>query len=162
LPRICWPEISRQGEQARNWSRDITYISTVEGWLYLAVVLDLYSKRVIGWSMSDRIDEAQVETAIQIVLDHRPVSTELIVHSDRCSQYAAKGIQATLSGLKIRQSMSRTGNCWDNAVSESFFGSRKQEFSTRMLPTAMKPEQCCSSTLRFSTTGGACIPVSAT
>lgn len=111
----------------QKWVSDITYISTAEHWLYLAVVLDLYSRRVIGWSMSAHIDEALIETALEMALADGSRSEGLIFHSDRGSQYAATGIRTRLATLEIRHSMSRRGNCWDNAVSESFFGTLKQE-----------------------------------
>ncbi len=116
----------------QKWVSDITYIQTWEGWLYLAVVLDLYSRRVIGWSMSDQINESLVESSLAMAVSRGSYSSELIFHSDRGSQYAANRIRSRLAELAIRQSMSRKGNCWDNAVSESFFGTLKQELVNRV------------------------------
>lgn len=114
-------------EPGQKWVSDITYIWTTEGWLYLAVVIDLFSRRVIGWSMSPKIDEQLVDAAITMAVTHGRISKGLIFHSDRGSQYAANDIVKKLADLGIRQSMSRKGNCWDNAVAESFFGTLKRE-----------------------------------
>ena len=110
------------------WAGDITYIWTQAGWLYLAVVIDLYSRKVVGWSMSKRINRSLVCDALQMALWRRhPVKGELIFHSDRGSQYASKEFGKLLMKNGIRGSMSRKGDCWDNAVIESFFGSLKCE-----------------------------------
>ena len=106
---------------------DITYIPTREGWLYLAVVIDLYSRMVVGWSMSHRIDTALVNNAFRMALHQREPSGGLIWHTDRGSQYASDGHRKLLSAYGVLQSMSRKGDCWDNAVSESFFHSLKSE-----------------------------------
>jgi putative transposase len=112
----------------RKWGADITYIPTRQGWLYLAVVLDLFSRRIVGWSMSDIIDSALVQDALRMALLHRRPGVGLLHHSDRGVQYAAEGFQELLKANKIVCSMSRKGNCWDNAVVESFFGSLKNEW----------------------------------
>ncbi len=106
---------------------DITYLWTQEGWLYLAVVIDLYSRRVVGWSMSTRMQAELVCDALQMALWRRKPAAGLIVHSDRGSQYASKAYRRLLKAHGGIGSMSRKGNCWDNAVAESFFGSLKQE-----------------------------------
>ena len=108
---------------------DITYLWTQEGWLYLAVVIDLFSRRVVGWSMSSRMKAGLVCDALQMALWQRQPKAGLIAHSDRGSQYASKAYRRLLeaNGFVGSMSMSRRGNCWDNAVAESFFGSLKQE-----------------------------------
>lgn len=106
---------------------DITYLWTQEGWLYLAVVIDLYSRKVVGWSMSSRMKARFVCDALKMAIWQRRPGTGLIHHSDRGSQYASEAFRSLLSTHGIKGSMSRKGNCWDNAVAESFFGSLKQE-----------------------------------
>jgi len=106
---------------------DITYIWTQEGWLYLAVVIDLYSRKVVGWSMSSRMKAQLVCDALTMALWQRRPAPNLIVHTDRGSQYASRQYRKLLAENGFRGSMSRKGNCWDNAVVESFFGSLKQE-----------------------------------
>ena len=109
------------------WASDITYIWTAEGWLYLAVVLDLFSRSVVGWSMSRRIDRHLVMNALTMAIKRRSPACGLIHHSDRGVQYASDDFQALLAKHGIRCSMSRKGDCWDNAAVESFFGTLKQE-----------------------------------
>lgn len=111
----------------RKWAGDITYIETAEGFLYLAVVLDLFSRRVVGWAMSDRIDRQLSCSAIVMALRVRRPAAGLIVHSDRGVQYAAGDYRQLLADWSITPSMSRRGNCWDNAPSESFFATLKKE-----------------------------------
>ena len=106
---------------------DITYLWTQEGWLYLAVVIDLFSRRIVGWSMSSRMKASLVYDALQMAVWQRQPQAGLIVHSDRGSQYASKVYRTLLETNGFVGSMSRRGNCWDNAVAESFFGSLKQE-----------------------------------
>lgn len=106
---------------------DITYIWTQEGWLYLAVVIDLYSRKVVGWSMSSRMKASLVCDALQMAIWQRQPKAGLIHHSDRGSQYASKAFKKLLKLHKFKGSMSRKGDCWDNAVVESFFGTLKQE-----------------------------------
>lgn len=109
------------------WAGDITYIWTLEGWLYLAVLLDLYSRRVVGWAMSQRVTVELTEQALIMALAKRAHTTGLLHHSDRGSQYAATSYQRLLDKYGRIPSMSRKGNCWDNACGESFFGTVKQE-----------------------------------
>jgi putative transposase len=111
----------------RVWVGDITYVWTAEGWLYLAVLLDLYSRKVVGWAMSHRVDAALVQEALHMALGRRKPAEGLIHHSDRGSQYACSAYQALLVAHGIRCSMSRKGDCLDNAVAERFFGSVKGE-----------------------------------
>jgi transposase InsO family protein len=106
---------------------DITYIWTQEGWLYLAVVMDLFSRKIVGWSMSSRMKAKLVCDALRMALWQRRPKAGLIHHSDRGSQYASKAFRRLLKAHDIKGSMSRKGDCWDNAVVESFFGSLKQE-----------------------------------
>lgn len=106
---------------------DITYINTREGWLYLAVVIDLFSRKVVGWSMSSRMKADLVCDALKMAIWQRKPRRGLIVHSDRGSQYASYDYRKLLEIHGYLGSMSRKGNCWDNAVAESFFGSLKQE-----------------------------------
>jgi transposase InsO family protein len=111
----------------RVWVADITYCWTQEGWLYLAVILDLASRRVIGWSTSRLLERELVLTALRRALALRQPGPRLLHHSDRGSQYASLDYQAVLAARGIRCSMSRRGNCWDNAVVESFFATLKRE-----------------------------------
>ena len=106
---------------------DITYIWTQEGWLYLAVVIDLFSRKVVGWSMSSRMNAQLVCDALTMALWQRKPKAGLIHHSDRGSQYASRQFRQLLAQYKVTGSMSRKGDCWDNAVVESFFGTLKQE-----------------------------------
>lgn len=114
-------------EPNRVWVSDITYIPTTQGWLYLAVILDLASRGVVGWAMGDRIDTALTLSAFRMALGARRPPAGLLHHSDRGTQYAAKDYQAALAAHDIIPSMSRRGNCWDNAVAESFFSTLEFE-----------------------------------
>lgn len=111
----------------RVWAGDITYVWTMEGWLYLAVLLDLYSRAVVGWAMGPRVTGDLTERALHMALTTRQPQAGLLHHSDRGSQYAAGPYQQQLTTYGIRASMSRKGNCWDNACVESFFGTLKRE-----------------------------------
>ncbi len=110
-----------------KWVSDITYIPTTAGWLYLAVILDLYSRSVVGWSMSGSCDEELVERALDLALARRRPTAGLLHHSDRGSQYTSRAYRLRLEQSGIQSSMSRKGNCWDNAAMESFFGTLKDE-----------------------------------
>jgi transposase InsO family protein len=116
-----------QLEPNRVWVSDITYIPTREGWLYLATVLDLFGRKIVGWSMSHRIDRHLVMDALTMAVKNRRPPPNLIHHSDRGSQYASDDFQKLLDEYGMICSMSRKGNCWDNAVAESFFRSLKTE-----------------------------------
>jgi len=109
------------------WLSDITYIPTDEGWLYLAGVMDLCSRTAVGWSMSDCMDTTLVTDALKMAYRRRRPTTGLIHHSDRGSQYASYDYRNLLSDYGMLMSMSRKGNCWDNAPMESFFGTLKKE-----------------------------------
>jgi transposase InsO family protein len=111
----------------QKWLADITYIPTLEGWLYLAAVLDLYSRRIVGWAMADNLERQLVIEALQMAIETRQPPPGLLHHSDRGSQYASDDYQALLTKFKMHSSMSRTGNCYDNAPMESFFGTLKTE-----------------------------------
>ena len=109
------------------WAGDMTYIPTEEGWLYLAVVLDLFSRRIVGWSMSATIDTELACRALEMAWQQRSPGEGLIFHSNRGSQYASRSYTELLAEHGIKASMSRKGNCWDNACSETLFGSLKVE-----------------------------------
>jgi len=111
----------------RSWVSDITYIWTLEGWLYLAIVMDLFSRRVVGWALSKRLERGLALDALGMALKGRPRSRAMLHHSDRGSQYASHEYQQLLAAHGILSSMSRKGNCWDNAVAESFFATLKLE-----------------------------------
>lgn len=110
-----------------QWAADITYIGTREGWLYLAVVMDLFSRRIIGWSMQPTLASGLVCAALQMALQQRSGTKQVLHHSDRGSQYASSDYQDLLAAAGMQGSMSRKGDCYDNAVVESFFGTLKTE-----------------------------------
>jgi putative transposase len=114
-------------EPNRVWVSDITYIPTDEGWLYLAGVLDLCSRTAVGWSMSESLERRLVMDALEVAYRRRKPGRGLIHHSDRGSQYASHDYRKLLSDYGMQMSMSRKGDCWDNAVMESFFGTLKKE-----------------------------------
>ena len=111
----------------KSWVADITYIWTSEGWLYLATIMDLYSRRIIGWALRNRLTKDLVIGALDMALKQRNTSADLLIHSDRGSQYASELYQLLLLKNGILCSMSGKGNCWDNAVMESFYRSLKVE-----------------------------------
>jgi transposase InsO family protein len=111
------------------WIGDITYLTTREGWLYLAVILDLASRRVIGWAMRHTLEGALTRDALQMALTTRQPASGVLHHTDRGSQYAAGDYQALLTAHGMKCSMSRVGDCWDNAVAESFFATLKRELA---------------------------------
>ena len=119
----------------RIWVADITYLATQEGWLYLAVVLDLYARRVVGWSMQSTLERSLVIAALTDAIRGRQPPAGLLHHSDRGSQYASGDYQALLAEAKMVGSMSRKGNCWDNAVMESFFATLKAELPLSVFPS---------------------------
>ncbi len=113
-----------------KWVTDITYLPTLTGWVYVAVVLDLFSRKVVGWSIRDSLATPLVADALRRAIEsRRPVGSELLHHSDRGCQYTSDAYQQTLRTLGIECSMSRTGNCYDNAVAERFFWSLKHEWT---------------------------------
>ena len=109
------------------WVSDITYIRTQQGWVYLTVFLDLYSRKIVGWALSDSIDSDMVITALKRAIRRRNPKAGLIIHSDRGVQYACDAFRKILDDNFFIQSMSRKGNCWDNSVAESFFNIIKSE-----------------------------------
>jgi putative transposase len=113
------------------WTADITFIPTGEGWLYLAIEMDLYSRKIVGWSMADHMRAELPLAALEMAIVRRRPTAGLVHHSDRGVQYACDAFQERLLEMQIRCSMSRRGNCYDNAVTESFFGTLKQELVHR-------------------------------
>lgn len=119
------------------WVADISYVRTGEGWLYLAVIIDLYARRIVGWAASTRLTQDLALTALRMALTHRCPPAGLIHHSDRGSQYTSQAYCRLLARYRIRMSMSKSGSCFDNAVAESFFSTLKcewlhrQHFTTR-------------------------------
>lgn len=111
----------------QKWVSDITFIRTREGWLYLAVILDLHSRAVVGWSMSRWISQQLILDALQMAVLRRVIPKGLLMHSDRGSQYTSRAFQKALQRHHMICSMSRKGDCWDNAVAESFFATLKNE-----------------------------------
>ncbi len=111
----------------QKWLADITYIPTAEGWLYLAVVMDLFSRKIVGWSFADSLESSLVEQAFRMAVQTRTALSGLLHHSDRGSQYAAGTYQQLLAVQRVQVSMSRRGDCYDNAPMESFFGTLKSE-----------------------------------
>lgn len=125
-------------EPNQIWVADITYIETAEGWLYLAAILDIYSRKIVGWAMSERIDTTLILKALAMALLHRNAPAGLLFHSDRGVQYASADYRAALANAGLTPSMSRKGNCYDNAFIESFWSTLKMDliyrraFSTRV------------------------------
>ena len=117
----------------RRWLADFTYIWTAEGWLYLAVVLDLFSRRVVGWSMKEEMTSQLVIDALLMAIWRRGSPRELLHHSDQGSQYTSEDFQRVLAAQDIVCSMSRRGDCWDNAAMESFFSTLKTERASRTI-----------------------------
>jgi putative transposase len=114
----------------QKWVTDITYLPTLAGWVYVAVVLDLFSRKIVGWSIRDSLATPLVADALRRAIEsRRPVGSELLHHSDRGCQYTSDAYQQTLRTLGIECSMSRTGDCYDNAVAERFFWSLKHEWT---------------------------------
>ncbi len=131
MPNVVDQDFTAAGPNEK-WTGDITAVWTYEGWLYLAVVLDLFSRRVIGWAMAATQDEALIETALRMALLGRRPSIGMLFHSDRGSQYTSDASRDVLANADITVSMSRTGNWYDNAVTESFFGTLKSECVERV------------------------------
>lgn len=128
------PNVLAQDFQAKapnqKWVADITYLPTLTGWVYLAVVIDLFSRKVVGWKMSDRLTTPLVTGALKNAIEvRRPETEDLVHHSDRGCQYTSDSFQQIMRSMKITCSMSRTGCCYDNAVAERFFWSLKHEWT---------------------------------
>lgn len=115
----------------QKWVGDITYIGTMEGWLFLAILMDLYSRRIVGWAMDERIDSLLVQKAWKMAIANRHPAEDLIHHSDRGSQYTSESYRRLVEASGCKMSMSRTGNCYDNAAMESFYASLKEECAYR-------------------------------
>jgi len=120
-------------EKNQVWVGDITYVWTQEGWLYLSTVIDLYSRKIVGWSVGKRMTKKLVVSPLQAAIRQRKPEAGLIFHSDRGSQYGSDDFIGLLSSIGAVPSMSRKGNCWDNAVAESFFSTIKRELIFRRL-----------------------------
>jgi len=114
-------------EPNKVWTTDITYVWTLEGWLYVAIVIDLFSRQVVGWAMADHMRTSLCVSALQMAFWRRKPEPGLLHHSDRGSQYASQEYRRHLNVMKMEQSMSRKGNCWDNSPTERFFRSLKHE-----------------------------------
>ena len=110
------------------WAGDITYLQTGEGWMYLAIVMDLYSRRIVGWSINKRMTTGLISKSIVMACNLRQPAHGLVFHSDRGSQYTSKHYRELLESYSIRSSMGDVGACWDNAVVERFFGSLKHDW----------------------------------
>ena len=156
MPGVASNILDRQFEAERpnqKWIADFTYIWTAEGWLYVSAVIDLFSRRVVGWSMSATMTARLVADALLMAVWRRGKPRELLHHSDQGSQYSSEQFQRLMADSGIVCSMSRSGNVWDNAAMESFFSSLKTEQTARK-PTApgTRPEQMCSTTSSGSTT----------
>jgi len=119
----------------QKWVSDITYIETAEGWLYLASILDLFSRKVVGWAMADHMEASLVEDALKMALQQRQPEAGLLHHSDQGRQYTSVAYQSRLANAHCQVSMSRTGNCYDNAAMESFFGTLKTECASQPFAT---------------------------
>lgn len=128
-PNLLHRDFSAEAPNLK-WVTDITYIDTAEGWLYLASVLDLFSRRVVGWAMADHMETTLVEAALGMALVRRQPAAGLLHHSDQGSQYTSLAYQQCLLDHHLQASMSGVGNCYDNAVMESFFATLKAECAT--------------------------------
>jgi transposase InsO family protein len=138
------------GAQNQAWVSDTTFIPTREGWLYLAVVLDLFSRQAIGWAMGNQNDSALVENALIMAIWRRGKPRDVIVHSDQGSTYASAAYQQRLKENSLVCSMSRKGECLDNAVAESFFGTLKRSVLTmKTIDRNKKRNKTCLNTLKY-------------
>jgi putative transposase len=132
------------------WAGDITYLKTAEGWLYLAVVMDLYSRRIVGWHLDKRMTTDLICKAMLKAVNLRRPKAGLVFHSDRGSQYTSESYRKLLSGLGIRASMGDVGACWDNAVVERFFGSLKHDWLLKVAqPTREHMEQDVAAYMKY-------------
>lgn len=133
-PNLLDQEFSASGPNEK-WVGDITYIDTAEGWLYLASIMDLFSRRIVGWAMADRMDTSLVENAWKMAVVNRHPPAQLLHHTDRGCQYTSEAYLNQLEHARCRISMSRTGNCYDNAAMESFHATLKGECAYRQFAT---------------------------
>ena len=136
-----------------KWVGDITYLRTREGWLYLAAVLDIYSRKVVGWAMDKHMEETLVASALQMATTQRRPAEGVLHHSDRGSQYAAHEYQQLLDAHKMQVSMSRKGDCYDNAIMESFWVLSRLSVPPMSTPHEPKLASRSSNTSRFGTIG---------
>lgn len=135
------------------WAGDVTYLKTGEGWMYLAVVMDLYSRRIVGWHMDKRMTTSLVSRALISAYNVRQPPKGLVFHSDRGSQYTSKRFRKLLEGFAMRASMGDVGACWDNAVVERFFGSLKHDWLLKIpQPTREHMKQDVASYMRYYNT----------
>lgn len=130
-PNVLDRKFSSVEAPNRAWVADITYVWTAMGWLYLAVIIDVFSRRVVGYAIDDHMRTELVNNPLDMALDDREVTGDLLHHSDRGSQYASDDFRQKTATAGITLSMSRKGNCWDNAVAESFFATLKKELIHR-------------------------------
>jgi len=143
----------------RKWFGDITYIRTWEGWLYLAVILDAYSRKVVGWAMADHLRTELATDALEMALTSRRPKPGLIHHTDRGAQYTSTVYGDLLTEHQARQSVGQPGTCWDNAVAESFFATLKNELIYRHIcPRATRPSWLSLNSSPAGTTNIAVIP----
>ena len=146
-------DVKEVGGPDRVWCGDVTYIRTGEGWLYLAVLLDLGSRMVVGWAMQESMDVELSLTALRMALQRRQPPPGLLHHSDRGSQYAATDYRELLAAHQLIPSMSRRANCYDNAVAESFFATLRWELLERhRWPSRAEARMLSSNTLKFGIT----------
>jgi len=132
------------------WAGDITYLKTGEGWMYLAIVMDLYSRRIVGWEISKRMTTGLIERALMKSVKIRRPKRGLVFHSDRGSQYTSHRFRSLLSKHGLRSSMGDVGACWDNAVVERFFGSLKYDWILKVnQPTRLHMEEDVSAYMRY-------------
>ena len=124
---LAWPFVSPKPDAV--WVADITFVPTRAGWLYLAAILDLHTRQIVGWAMGERADQALVSAALRMAVEHRKPAPGAIHHSDQGSQYTSGAYQAQLKAAGLQSSMSRKSMPYDNAVMESFFSSLKQELT---------------------------------
>jgi putative transposase len=140
-PRVFKVEENNITKPNQIWAGDITYIPTREGWLYLSVFIDLYSRLVVGYATADHLRVELVRESFVMALKSRPIEAGLIIHTDRGVQYTATEFRELLGHLALEQSMSRKGNCYDNAFVESFFAQMKKEFDKKIFDTKLEAEK---------------------
>lgn len=134
-PRIFKIESAEPTKPNEMWAGDITYVATKEGWLYLSIFIDLFSRMVVGWAIADHMRVELVRDSLTMAIKNREVAPGLIVHSDQGVQYTAGDYRSLLEVFRFLQSMSRRGNCYDNAYVESFFSQMKKELSKKVFET---------------------------
>lgn len=139
-PNLLMRDFKTQGRD-QVWLSDITYLATKKGWMYLAVVMDLHSRKIVGWTVRDSLKTEGALDALKVAIGNREPEAGLIHHSDRGIQYASKEYQEVLEKHGMRSSMSRVGDCWDNAPMESFFGRMKQEIGVRLFESKQAAQQ---------------------